>query len=230
MHAADPIDILIVEDHEEYRLRLASMLGMEARHSCRAVATGEAALLAVEERLPDVVIMDINLQGPSDLSSSVGPIGPNGEPRKGMSGIDCTRVIKAKHPNVQVLICTVHEDEQRIFEALKAGATGYVLKRSPLSELLDAIDQIMDGGSPMSGRIARKVVGSFQPKAQEPTEQLTAREQEVLELLAQGMQMKEIAPKLFVSLTTIRTHVRNIYEKLQVQSRYEMMKKTGRYR
>jgi DNA-binding NarL/FixJ family response regulator len=210
MNTVEPIDILIVEDHDEYRQRLASMLAMDPAHTCRDVPSAEVALIAIEERVPDVVIMDINL------------------PKA--SGIDCTRAIKAKHPKVQVLICTVHEDEEKIFDALKAGATGYVLKRSPLSELLDAIQQIMDGGSPMSGRIARKVVGSFQPKALDPADQLTPREQEVLEMLAQGMQMKEIAPKLFVSLTTIRTHVRNIYEKLQVQSRYEMMKKTGRYR
>ena len=129
-----------------------------------------------------------------------------------------------------MLICTVHEDEERIFEALKAGASGYILKRAPLPELIEAIRQVHRGESPMTGTIARKVVSSFQAKPLQCGEKLTTQEQKVLDLLAEGLKAREIAEKLFISITTVRSHVRGIYEKLQVQNRVEMLKKTGRVR
>lgn len=147
-----------------------------------------------------------------------------------MNGIDLTRLIKARAPSTQVLICTVHEDDEKIFSALKACATGYILKRAPLEELVDAVRLVYQGGSPMTGSIARKVVSSFGVKPLENGERLTDREQQVLDLLSEGLKAKEIANELFVSITTVRSHVRSIYEKLHVQNRVEMLKRTGRAR
>jgi len=173
-------------------------------------------LRAIEAEHIDVVIMDINLQ---DRTMPVP-----------MNGIDLTRLIKARAPSTQVLICTVHEDDEKIFSALKAGATGYILKRAPLEELVDAVRLVYQGGSPMTGSIARKVVSSFGVKPLENGERLTDREQQVLDLLSEGLKAKEIANELFVSITTVRSHVRSIYEKLHVQNRVEMLKRTGRAR
>lgn len=203
------LSLMLVEDHDDYRHSLEQLLNSNGGFTCRSFADAPAALVAMEQQRPDVVIMDLNLEGPN--------------------GIACTRTIKEYWPEVQVLVCTVHEDDDRIFGALKAGATGYVLKRAPISELLDAIRQVYEGGSPMSAGIARKVVGSFQELAQETTgEALTQRESEILDLLAEGLRFKEIADRLFVSINTVRTHVRHIYEKLQVQSRVEALNKARR--
>jgi DNA-binding NarL/FixJ family response regulator len=155
--------------------------------------------------LPDVVIMDIHLPG--------------------INGIECTRTLCAKYPRVQVLICTVHEDDELIFEALRAGAAGYLLKRSSIEDLLEAIRQVLAGGSPMSPAIARRVVSSFRPRKNDGLNALTDREQEVLDLMSTGMSAREIGDKLFVSANTVRTHIRHIYEKLQVQTRVEAVRK-----
>lgn len=201
--------VMLVEDHEEFRNSLEFLLNSNEEFQCSAYADAPSALIALEKERPEVVIMDLNLEGPS--------------------GIACTRTIKEYWPHVQVLVCTVHEDDDRIFGALKAGATGYVLKRAPITELLDAIKQVHEGGSPMSAGIARRVVGSFQTLAREQSgENLTVRESEILDLLAEGLRFKEIGDKLFVSINTVRTHVRHIYEKLQVQSRVEALNKSGR--
>ncbi|HEX2617681.1 MAG TPA: response regulator transcription factor [Flavobacteriales bacterium] len=211
-----PIRILLVEDHDEFRLRLATLLDPYEDLSCRAAADAGSALRALENELFQVVIMDINLQpAPGAVA---------------MNGIELTRVIKERSPATQVLICTVHEDDEKIFSALKAGATGYVLKRAPLPDLVEAVRQIHRGESPMTGSIARKVVTSFGVQPLRNGERLTEREQQVLDLLSEGLKAKEIADKLFVSITTVRSHVRSIYEKLQVQNRVEMLKKTGRAR
>jgi DNA-binding NarL/FixJ family response regulator len=201
--------VVFVEDHEDFRKSLEHLLNSSERFACMSFADAPSALLALERERPDVVIMDLNLEGPN--------------------GIACTRTIKEYWPEVQVLVCTVHEDDDRIFGALKAGATGYILKRAPIGELLDAIEQVHEGGSPMSAGIARKVVNSFQELAREQSgEKLTVREEEILDLLAEGLRFKEIADKLFVSINTVRTHVRHIYEKLQVQSRVEALNKARR--
>lgn len=210
------IRILLVEDHDELRSRLATLLDSYDDLHCRAAADAGSAMRALEAGAFDVVVMDINLDGHL--------------PGTGEGGIALTRWIKERSPSVQVLICTVHEDEHKIFSALKAGATGYILKRAPLPELIEAVRQIHRGESPMTGSIARKVVASFGIKPLENGERLTEREQQVLDLLSEGLKAREIADKLFVSITTVRSHVRGIYEKLHVQNRVEMMRKTGRAR
>lgn len=207
---ASTIGILIVEDHDDFRSRLHTLLSSYPEFDCHAAAEGASALRRLADQAFDVVIMDINLPG--------------------TTGIELTRMVKDRWPCVQVLICTVYEDEDKIFNALQAGATGYVLKRAPLPELIEAVRQIHRGESPMTGSIARKVVGSFALKPLENGARLTEREQRVLDLLAEGLKAKEIAEKLFVSITTVRSHVRGIYDKLQVQNRVEMLKKTGRAR
>lgn len=201
------LKLLLVEDHAEFRHSLETLLSSQPGFLCSSVADGLSALTALERSQPDIVIMDINLPG--------------------LSGIECTRVIKERWPQVQVLICTVHDHDEKIFGALKAGATGYLLKRAPIKELIAAIKDVHGGGSPMSASIARKVVGSFRQlgPANSNGASLTQREQEILDQLAQGLRFKEIADRLFVSLNTVRTHVRHIYEKLQVQSRIEALNK-----
>lgn len=210
------LSVLIVDDHDDFRSRLSILLSSYPDIECRTAADSGSALRAMEAGHKDVVIMDINLDGAGS------PFGP--------TGIDLTRTIKDRWPQTQVLMCTVHEDDEKIFNALKAGATGYILKRAPLSELVEAVHQIHRGESPMTGSIARKVVASFGMKPLSNGDRLTEREQQVLDLLSEGLKAKEIAEKLFLSITTVRSHVRGIYEKLQVQNRVEMMRKTGRAR
>lgn len=156
---------------------------------------------------PDVVLMDINLGG--------------------MSGIECVERIKASHPEMQVLMLTVYEDNELIFQALTAGASGYLLKRSPPAKLLEAIADVHQGGSPMSSAIARRVVQSFQkphhPPAARPA--LSPREQNVIEALARGDAYKQIADRLGISIPTVRTYIRRIYEKLHVHTRTEAVAK-----
>ncbi len=200
-----PIGTLLIEDHDEYRESLSILLNTSGRFQCTACANAEEGLAAIAARKPDVVLMDINLPG--------------------MSGIQCTRAIKERWPEVQVMMCTVYEDDDKIFDALKAGASGYVIKRAPIEELFDAITQVHAGGSPMSATIARKVVGSFQVRTEVNGEKLSEREMQVLDLLSEGLRMKEIADRLSLSTNTVRTHVRHIYEKLQVQSRTEALNK-----
>lgn len=205
--------ILLVEDHDEYRSRLCTLLSSYEDLDCRGAADEGSALRAMEAEVRDVVIMDINLSG-------------SGEPH-GSSGIDLARTMRERWPAAQVLMCTVYEDDEKIFKALKAGAAGYVLKRAPLPELIEAVRQVHRGESPMTGSIARKVVASFSVKPLENGERLTEREQQVLALLSEGLKAKEIAEKLFISITTVRSHVRGIYEKLQVQNRIGMLRKTS---
>jgi len=158
---------------------------------------------------PDVVLMDINLPG--------------------MSGIECTRKLKARQPGLSIMVLTVYDDDEMIFESLKAGASGYLLKKTPPAKLLEAILELHNGGSPMSSRIARRVVQAFQamgPSSKE-TENLSKREHEVLSYLVKGYRYKEIAETLFISIETVRTHLRNIYEKLHVRSRSEAVLKVS---
>lgn len=202
-----PVEVVLVEDHDAYRQSLAFFLQATGQVRCSAYATCSEALSAIALRQPDVVIMDIHLGG-------------------GMDGIACTRQVKERWPAVQVVMCTVHEDEERIFQALRAGATGYLLKRSSIDEVMDAIRQVLAGGSPMSPAIARRVVQSFQPPALNTgPDALSEREREVLDLLCTGLSAKAIGERLFVSTNTVRTHIRHIYEKLHVQSRVEAVNK-----
>ena len=171
-------------------------------------ANAEAALCALPQEKPSVVLMDINLPG--------------------MSGIECVRRLKPQMLGTQFMMLTVYEDPDHIFKALSSGATGYMLKRTPRSELLDAVKDIHAGGSPMSSSIARKIVQSFQRfssnTAAEP-DNLSPREREVFELVARGYRSKEIAKSLHIGLTTVHTHIRRIYEKLHVRSRSQAIAK-----
>lgn len=202
------IELMLVEDHEEYRKSLVSLLNHAPDLRCVGYPSAEEALAALQGTRPHIVIMDINLPG--------------------HSGINATRTIRDKWPAVQVMICTVYEDDEKIFGALKAGANGYLLKRAPIEELFDAIKQLHQGGSPMSAGIARKVVSSFQRPLSPEAQDLTEREQEILDLLAEGLRVKEIADRANVSMSTVRTHIRHIYEKLQVQTRVEALNKARR--
>jgi DNA-binding NarL/FixJ family response regulator len=204
-----PITVAIVEDDSGIREMLTRVLARAAGLAHLAsYSSGEAALEALPALAPNVVIMDIQLPG--------------------MSGIECTRLLKKAVPATQVLVFTVFGDSEQVFRALEAGASGYLLKRTARTELVDAIKQVRDGGAPMSGEVARKVVESFRKPApaQNPeVETLTAREEEVLSLLAKGYITKEIADQLAISFDTVRFHLKHIYQKLHVRSRTEALLK-----
>ncbi len=200
--------VALVEDNDAYRQTLARLLGRAPDCQCIGqCATAEAALAELPALRPEVVLMDINLPG--------------------MNGVECVRRLKEQLPQTQIVMLTAHEDTDNIFNALAAGATGYLLKRTTAAELLAALRDVMAGGSPMTAHIARKVVQSFQrkPVAPEPAANLSPREQEVLDLLAQGLIYKEIADRLGVSYETVHTYIRRIYEKLQVRTRTEAVAK-----
>jgi len=206
----EKIQIALVEDHTDFRESMSTLLDLSNRFNCLAFPTGVSFIeyLNREKNCPKVILMDINL------------------PEK--NGVECTQIIKKLYPESLILMCTVHEDDDKIFSALKAGASGYILKRAAIEEIFSAIDDLLAGGSPMSGIIARRVGESFGPKnrAAENEYCLSARENEILDLLAKGSRLKEISDKLFISINTVRTHIRHIYEKLQVQSRVEALNKT----
>lgn len=202
------ISVSIVEDSRGTRESLSELLKRAPGLRCMGVyANGEQALKEMPEQTPDVVLMDINLPG--------------------MSGIECVARLKQKVPKTQVLMLTTYEEGDLIFESLRAGANGYLLKNMPPGELLHAVEQVHAGGSPMSMHIARKVVSHFQ-RIKQPSsemEKLTKREQEILALLAKGFLYKEIADQLGISLSTVRAHLHTVYEKLHVQSRTEAVVK-----
>jgi len=209
MTEAEPcITVGLVEDDQQVREGLALLIGSSPGFACvAACASAEVALQRFPKTKPDVVLMDIQLPG--------------------MSGIECILQLKQLCPRTQIMMLTVFEDHERIYQSLKAGASGYLLKQTPPAELLDAIADLHRGGSPMSAQIARRVVESFQdPASSEHREaQLSAREQEIVRLLAQGHLYKEIADRLDRSVETVRTHIRNIYDKLHVHSRIEAVNK-----
>jgi DNA-binding NarL/FixJ family response regulator len=198
------IRIGIVEDNAPIRANWQRMVAAEADFQCvGAFRTGEEALKRLPELRPDVVLMDISLPG--------------------MSGIECVSKLKPLLPRTPVLMVTVHSDNDRLFQALQAGASGYLLKRTSLPEMVAAIRDVLAGGAPMTGEIARRVIESFNRPAALPEEtpRLSARETEVLEMLAQGYSDKEIADRLHIGFTTVRSHVGHIFEKLHVRSRVE---------
>ncbi len=205
------ITISIVEDNEQLRGTLARVISRTEGFVCLGQhATAEAALENLPKELPQVVLMDINLPG--------------------MNGVECVRRLKQILPETQVMMLTAYEDTENIFASLAAGASGYMLKRTPRAELLDAIREVRNGGSPMTTHIARKVVQSFlKPVAAPgPTHELSEREREVLDLLSHGLMYKEISEKLGISFETVRTYIRRIYEKLQVRTRTEAVAKALR--
>jgi len=204
------IQVALVEDDAGVRANLAKMIDSAPGFQCRAAyADATAALQGIPASKPDVVLMDINLPG--------------------MLGTECVSRLKRVAPNLPVLMLTVYDDGEQIFKSLMAGATGYLLKRTPKDKLLDAIREITNGGAPMSRQVARRVVQFFQEMKQLPgpsrpapeVETLTEREEEVLAHLAKGHAYKEIADLMGISFETVRTHVRTIYEKLHVHSRTE---------
>lgn len=204
MSGADSIRIMIVEDDEAVREGLRLLIDGSAGYSCPlAVGSAEEALKAIPEHQPDVVLMDINLPG--------------------MNGIECVVCIKNAWPEIQVMMLTVFDNSDEIFKSLSAGATGYLLKKTPPARLLEAITEIVNGGSPMSGEIARKVVQTFSKQEHHllPESNLTPREEQILSYLSRGFLYKEIAAELFISIETVRSHIRKIYQKLQVRTRTE---------
>ena len=200
--------VALVEDSAPMRRNLERMLRRAPGVRCVcACGTAEEALKEIPRLQPDVALMDINLPG--------------------ASGIECTARLKQQLPAMQVIMLTVYEDTNSIFSALKAGACGYLLKSSSPGEILDAVLTVRTGGAPMTSEIARKIVMTFQspvPGAGDAAT-LSAREQEILELLSQGKVSKEIADQLSISYHTVRVHTKHIYEKLHVRSRSEAVLK-----
>src|SRR5580704_15898136 len=196
--------IAIVEDNAMLRNYLGEFIGKTPGYRCVCLCgSTEEAVVEIPAHKPNVVLMDIHLPGES--------------------GIACTARLREKLPNLQVIMLTVYKDIKMIFQALKAGACGYVLKRSDEKEILAAIAEVRAGGAPMTSEIARMVVRSFLESPAEPsdTEQLSAREMEILALLAEGLSNKEIGTQLHISSTTVRTHLMHVYEKLHVRCRTE---------
>jgi DNA-binding NarL/FixJ family response regulator len=202
------INVSIVEDNRGTRESLRELLGRVQGFKCLgAYASGEEALRKIPEETPDVVLMDINLPG--------------------MRGIECVARLKARAPKTQVLMLTTYDESDLIFESLRAGAHGYLLKNTTADDLIQAVEQVHSGGAPMSMNIARKVVNHFQQikKPSSEMEKLTKREHEILALLAKGYLYKEIGDQLGISISTVRAHLHTVYEKLHVQSRTEAVVK-----
>jgi DNA-binding NarL/FixJ family response regulator len=201
------ISVVIVEDIKEIREGLKLLIDGSSGFECHyAFSTAEEALKQIPALQPNVVLMDIHLPG--------------------MNGIECIKSLKPRCQNTLFIMSTVYEDDERIFESLKAGATGYLLKKTDPAKILEAIIEVVNGGSPMSGQIARRVISSFQQKDNiDSSDILTNREKEILKALAKGLRYKEIASDMNISIETVRSHARNIYEKLQVQSRTEALNK-----
>lgn len=208
------ITVAIVDDNAELRNALEEIISMSDGYKCvGAYSTAAEAVKQLPGVKADVVLMDINLGG-------------------GESGIDCVKELKPVIPGTNFMMCTVYEEDEKIFEALNAGASGYILKKTPPMKLLEAIHELSEGGAPMSSQIARKVVAAFQKATPVPQpgtatdiNVLSNREKEILELLSRGLMYKEIAADLFISQETVRKHVYHIYEKLHVTNRVEAVNK-----
>ncbi len=199
-----PIKVCIVEDNDDMRQSVAQVLNQAPGLECmNTYASAEAAVRDLPAQKPDVALVDINLPG--------------------MNGIECVTKLKARLPQLQVLMLTRYEQSDMIFDSICAGASGYLLKHTPAEKLIEAVEQVHAGGAPMTMQIARKVIDHFQQikKPSSELEKLTVREQEVLTLLARGYLYKEIAAHLGISINTLRNHLRTIYEKLHVHSRTE---------
>lgn len=204
------ISVCIVEDNNDIRQALEQIIMMADGYKfLGSFISAEDAIVDIPRLKPNVVLMDINLGG--------------------MSGIDCVRELKPQFPDILFMMCTVYEEDEKIFEALAAGANGYILKKTAPGKLLEAIRELQDGGAPMSSQIARKVVTAFQGKPSTSgitsLDKLSNRENEILELLAKGLLYKEISSQLGIAQETVRKHVYHIYEKLHVNNRVEAVNK-----
>jgi DNA-binding NarL/FixJ family response regulator len=206
------ISVAIVEDNNDIRHALEQIIEMSEGYelTCSCINAEEALVLIPAEN-PKVVLMDINLGS-------------------GMNGIECVGLLKESNPEILFMMCTVLEEDEKIFEALSAGASGYILKKTAPAKLLEAIKELSEGGAPMSSQIARKVVAAFQhktpvaasnPSAGTDLDVLSKREKEILEMLSKGLLYKEIADQLYISAETVKKHVYHIYEKLHVSNRVE---------
>jgi DNA-binding NarL/FixJ family response regulator len=207
------ISLAIVEDLDEVREGLTTFLALSPEFKVLdTFKTAEEALEMIPRLQPDIVIMDINLPG--------------------MNGIECIRQVTARSGNTQFMMFTVYENDEKVFEALKAGASGYLLKNTGLIHIIEALKELYQGGSPMSSNIARKLVNNFQQQAQKEivpeTAALSPRETEILQLLSRGLLYKEIADQLTISTSTVRQHIHRIYEKMHVQNRTEAINKVYR--
>lgn len=205
------ISVAIVEDNNDIRLALEQII--ESDHDYSLVGScinGEEALVKLPILNPMVVLMDISLGG--------------------ISGIDVIRELKVPHPEILFMMCTIYDEDEKIFEALSAGASGYILKKTSPAKLLEGIKELIGGGAPMSSQIARKVVAAFQNKPAATNtgyslDVLSKREKEILEMLSTGLLYKEISEKLSISAETVRKHVYHVYEKLHVSNRIEAVNK-----
>ena len=198
------ISIAIVEDLEEVRDGLKNFIGLSTDFTVVGTyKSGEEALAELPSLRPDIIIMDINLPG--------------------MNGIECIRLVKDKSPGSQFMMFTVYENDEKVFEALKAGASGYLLKNTGLLQIVESLKELHEGGSPMSANIARKLVNLFREPVREnvPVEVLSNRENEILQLLSKGLLYKEIADQLQITTGTVRQHIHKIYDKHHVQNRTE---------
>jgi len=206
------IRVCIVDDNPDLRSALEEILRMSDDYRCiGTMSNAKEAIQKLPLLKPDVVLMDINLGGDE-------------------SGIDCVRKLKPLIPQTNFMMCTVYEENEKIFEALSAGASGYILKKTAPGKMLEAIKELYEGGAPMSSQIARKVVAAFQVKSSanqnsEQLEDLSNREREILEQLSKGLMYKEIAAELHISAETVRKHVYHVYEKLHVTNRIEAVNK-----
>jgi DNA-binding NarL/FixJ family response regulator len=202
--------IAVIEDDNTIRNYLASEIKSRMGVKRMEVFTdAESALQSLTSNPVEIALFDVQLPG--------------------MTGIECIQRLKMIHPRMQMMVLTIYDNNDVIFSALKAGASSYILKNTPPEKIVEAINELHNGGSPISSQIARKVIEVFQikEKSNEHFQTLSRREQEILEQLSRGYRYKEIADHLNVSIETVRTHIRNIYEKLQVNSRIEALKKTG---
>ncbi len=200
------VNVWVVEDDDDLREAYAAFIdNSDAFKVTGNFRTAEEALRHLKGELPEIILMDVELPG--------------------KSGIQCTSLIKDKFPAIKIIMVTVYEDNEIVFEALKAGASGYITKKSNYTQLISGLQEIVDGGAPMSGRIAKMVIENFHTNPNSP---LTKREKEVLQMVASGKTFTQISEELFIGRETTKTHVRNIYQKLQVNCRAEAIARANK--